>query len=81
MPEKDEYIKFKNYGKKIKSPFMFYGDFESILVQDNNVKQNLEESYASKYQKHIAWGYGYKLLCIDNKFCKPFQTYLGKDAV
>ena len=43
MPEKDEYIKFKNYGKKIKSPFMFYGDFESILVQDNNVKQNLEE--------------------------------------
>ena len=54
MPEKDEYIKFKNYGKKIKSPFMFYGDFESILVQDNNVKQNLEESYASKYQKHIA---------------------------
>ena len=43
MPEKDEYIKFKNYGKKIKSPFMFYWDFESILVQDNNVKQNLEE--------------------------------------
>ena len=27
MPKKREYIKFKNYVRKIKSPFMIYADF------------------------------------------------------
>ena len=34
-----------------------------------------------KYQKHIAYSYGYKLLCVDDKFIKPFKTYLGQNAV
>ena len=25
--------------------------------------------------------YGYKLVCIDDKFSKSFKTYLGEDAV
>ena len=29
-------------------------DFESILVQENNGKQNPEKSFTNKYQKHIA---------------------------
>ena len=36
MPKKGEYIKFKNFGRKIKSPFMIYADFESILVTEDN---------------------------------------------
>ena len=38
MPKKDEYVKFKNYKRKIKSPFIIYACFESILVQENNRK-------------------------------------------
>ena len=30
---------------------MIYADFESILVLEDNGKQNLEESYTNKYQK------------------------------
>ena len=31
MPKKGEYIKFKNFDRKIESPFMIYGDlFEKI---------------------------------------------------
>ena len=44
----------------------------SILVPENNEKQNLEESSANKYQKHIACSYGYKLVCVDDKFGKAF---------
>ena len=33
---------------------MIYADFESILVPENNGKQNPGESYTSKYQKHVA---------------------------
>ena len=47
----------------------------------NNGKQNPEQSYKNKYQKHIACSYGYKLVCVDDKFSKPFKTYLGEDDV
>ena len=44
MSKKGEYIKFGNSGRKIKSAFMIYADFESILVPDDNENQNLNES-------------------------------------
>ena len=50
-------------------------------MPDDNGKQNPEEYYTNKYQKHIACSYGYKLVCVDEKFSKSFNTYLGKDAV
>ena len=50
-------------------------------MPEDNGKQNAEKSYRNKYQKHIACNYGYKLVCIDDKFSKPFKTYFGKDAV
>ena len=35
----------------------------------------------NKYQKHVACIYGYKLVCVDDKFSKPFRSYLGEDSV
>ena len=60
---------------------MIYANFESILVSEDNGKQNPEDSYTNIYQKHVACSYGYKLVCVDDKFSKPFKTCLGKDAV
>ena len=60
---------------------MIYADFESILVSEGNGKQNTNESYTKKYQKHIASSYGYKSVCVDDKFSKPLESYLSKDAV
>ena len=59
---------FTNWERKIKSPFIIYSDFKSILVPGDNGKQNPKESYTKKYQKHIACTYGYKLICADDKF-------------
>ena len=36
IPEKGEYVRFKNYEGKIKLPFIIYADFESILVPEDN---------------------------------------------
>ena len=44
MPKKCEYIKFKNYERKIKSSFTAYADSESILVPEDNGKQYPKES-------------------------------------
>ena len=58
---------------------MIYADFESILVPVDNGKQNIYKSYTNKYQKHVACSYGYKLVCVDDKFSKPFKSYLGEN--
>ena len=39
MPKKGECVKFKNYERKIKSLFTIHGDFEIILVPENNGKK------------------------------------------
>ena len=58
MPRKSEYVKFRNYERKIKSSFIIYADFESILVPENKEKQNPEEPYTNKSQKYITCSYG-----------------------
>ena len=72
MPKKGEYDK---------SPFIVYADFESILVPKDNGKQNPNDFYTNKYQKHVACSYSYKLVCVNDTFSKPFKSYLGEDAV
>ena len=56
---------------------MIDANFESILVPEDNGEQNPNESYINKYQKHIACSYGYKLVCINDKFSTSFKLYLG----
>ena len=58
---------------------MIYSDFESILVPGDNKNQNPDESYTNKYQKCYS-SYGYKLVCVDDKFSKSFQFYLSEDT-
>ena len=60
---------------------MIYVDFESIIVPENNGKQNRNESYINKYQKNVAYSYGYKLICVNNKFSESFKSYLEEDAI
>ena len=81
MPKKGEFIKFEYHERKIKFSFITFADFERILVPENNGKQYPEESYTNKYRKHMACSYGYKLVCVNYKFSKPFKAYLGGIAV
>ena len=68
-------LNLKTMKKEITSPFMIYADFESILVPDDNEKQNSTESYTNKYKKHVTCSYGDKFICADDKFTKPFKSY------
>ena len=47
MPKRGEFVKFKNYERTIKSPFIIYSDLESILVPGNNEKEYPEDSYTN----------------------------------
>ena len=52
---------------------MIYAYLKSILVPEDNGKQNPNEPYTSKYKKYVACSYGYKLACVDEKFSQPFK--------
>ena len=51
-------VKFRNYARKAKSPFMTYAGFESVLVPENNRKQRQEESNTNKYLNHVGFSFG-----------------------
>lgn len=79
MPkEKKNILKFKNYHKQLKAPFVIYADFESIVKPIN---ERFGESTRA-YQHHKACGYGLNLVCTyDNNFSKPVQMYRGEDSI
>ena len=81
MLKNGEYVKFRNFQRKIKSLFMIYADFESILVPEKNWKQIPNASYTDKHHKYVACSYADKLVCVDDKFSNPFKSYLGEDTV
>ena len=76
MRKKGDYVRFKNCERNIKAIFMIYIEFESILVPCDP-----REPYTKKYYKHVACRYGHKLVCVDDKFSKPFKSYLCEHVV
>ena len=76
-------ISFKNYSKQRLVPFKIYADFECIL-KENEVSEKIfdkNSSYAKKYQSHVPCGFGYKVICIDNRFNKDIVIFRGKDCI
>ena len=71
IPKKDELFVFKIYEKSF---FMIYEDFECILVQWNNWKEDPVASYTNKYQKHIDCSHGYNKVYGDCEFGKYFKS-------
>ena len=72
-------LKLKNYERKRKSPFVIYVDFESLLVSEKIMGSKIQMSFTcllNKYQEDIACSYGYKLVCLGDKFSKPFKSHL-----
>ena len=60
---------------------MNFVDFESILVPENNRKQNPDEFYTNKHQNHIKYSFGYKLVSADDQFSKLLKPFLGQNVV
>ena len=67
--------------KLTKLPSMISASFESILIPENSGKQNPDESYTNKYQNHVGYSFGYKVVCVGDQFNKHFKLYLGQDAI
>ena len=75
------YVEFKNYSNKMRVPFKIYADFECILKKCDNVIGSCDSSWSVKESEHVPCGFGYKVVCVDDKFSKDVVVYSGKDCV
>lgn len=70
-PKEASILKFKNWWKKIRAPFVIYADFEAILLKDED----------SNERTHRASMYAYKIVSSDPNYNKPIRIYRGKKTV
>ena len=65
--------------KENKKPsLMIYADFESILVAEDNGKQNPDKPYAKKHKKMLP---AVIVTNVDDTFSNPFKSYIGEGVV
>ena len=77
------FINFKNYSRQMRAPFKIYADFECILKKSKKSSEVVDEngSWSVKIQDHVPCGFGYKVVCVDDRFTKEVVVYRGKDCV
>ena len=81
MPEKGTMLKFKNYHRSEKVPFIVYTDFECFIKPIQSCSPDDKESYAKQYQIHEPPSFCYYIKCFDDEVCKPkIVSYTGEDA-
>ena len=82
LPEKGTMLKFKNYHRGEKVPFVIYADFESCIKSIHTCDLNPENSYTKQYQKHEPISFYYYIKCFDSKVSLLIKerSYTGKNA-
>ena len=81
MPKEGTILKFKNYDRREKVPFIVYADFECFIKLLQSCDPDDKKSYTKQYQKHEPSSFCYYIKCFDDKVYKPkLVSYTGEDA-
>ena len=75
---KSGYISFNNYSNKIRVAFKIYADFECILKKSKESNRPCDISWSVEMQSHVPCGFGYKVVCIDDRFSKNVVVYRAR---
>ena len=84
MPNKGDILKFENYYKGERLPFIIYADTESLLkpIQSRDSDPTKTKIKTHKYQKHEPISFSYYIECFDDNVFKPVKRiYTGEDAM
>ena len=81
MPEEGTILKFINYHRGEKVPFIVYADFECFIKPVQSCNPDDKSSYTKQYQKHEPSSFCCYIKCFDDEVYKPkIVNYTGKDA-
>ena len=81
MPKEGENkMKFQNYNKQMKAPYVVYADFECLVKKISTCEPNNKHSFTVKTEKHEPCGFSYVIVRSDGQTYGPF-IYRGERAV
>ena len=74
LPEEGTMLKFKEYFRAEKVPFIIYADTEALIKPIQSCEPDPKNSYTKKYQKHEPISFSYYIKCFDdNVYDRPAQ--------
>ena len=82
LPVKGEndLLEFRDFEKTLKVPFVIYADLETIVRKLDTCQPNPDKSACTPLTKLDVCGFGYKVVCQDERYTKQSVIYRGKDA-
>ena len=69
--EEKAFLKFKNYKKNMRVPFVIYADFECFTKKISTCSPDGSKSYTKQFQQHKPLGYCYLIKCFDDNIFEP----------
>ena len=80
MPGEGSILKFKNFVRSMRVPFVVYADFESFTQRLDTVQPNPENSFTKQYQKHTPSGFCYYIKALDDSVYKSRPVLYTKQS-
>ena len=82
VPSKDtKLLKFNQYQKFNKAPFIVYADLECIIEKINGFKNHPENSSTTKVREHIPSGFSMFKISSFKSIANKHYEYRGKDCL
>lgn len=78
--EKNKILKFTNYPKKERVPFIIYCDFEAILKPLNTCIPDTQFPFTQNIIKHEPYSFAYYIKCSYDDTLSKFELYRGEDC-
>jgi Rho termination factor, N-terminal domain len=66
LPKPGSKVKFQNYNRSMRVPFVVYADFESFIKPIDTCQPDPSKPYTNKFQKHEPSSICYKIVTADN---------------
>lgn len=73
-------IEFDDFQKQMRVPFVIYADFEAFARKVDTCLSNLSKSNTNTLINYETSGFGYQVVCSDQRFTKQPVIYRGPDA-
>ncbi|CAC5378381.1 unnamed protein product [Mytilus coruscus] len=78
---KDDILRFKDYHKTMKVPFVIYADFEALACKLDTCSPNPNTASTTHHTKFEVCGYAYQVVCTNANYSKAPVIYRGKNVV
>ena len=74
------HINFNNHNCFVRVPFVIYADFESFTEPIDTCKPRSDKSFTNQYQKHKPCGFGYHIICFNDKLYSQEPVIYGAES-